>query len=185
MKSRSDSKLKLLPEDMQEAIMTWAHTAKTEEHPGGLAYVRQQLAADGIIVSLRAVSEFVSWYGLQRRFAAASSRAQQIEELLRVKRPDMKPEAIREMAQALFTLEAVDSGDAETFVNLEHLKLKQDSAATKAWLEKEKLQIAKQRLLLDKARQQLLRIAEQGLTDANKDGVAALLSELEALGVKE
>jgi hypothetical protein len=84
----------------------------------------------------------------------------------------------------LFTLEAVDSGDAKTFVDLESLKLAQESAKAKAWLDREKLKVAQQRLLLDKARQQLLRIAEDGLTEGNRDGVSALLSELEALGVK-
>jgi hypothetical protein len=91
MKPRSDSKLKLLPEEMQEAIMAWVRTPKSEEHAGGLAYAREQLAADGIAVSMRALSEFVSWWELQRRFASASSRAQQIEELLLRKRPDMSP----------------------------------------------------------------------------------------------
>lgn len=65
-------------------------------------------------------------------------------------------------------------GDAE------RLAIKREELA----LKKEALRISRQRLLLDKARGQLQRVAEQGLTAENKDGVAALLSELEALGVK-
>ncbi len=146
MKPRSDSKLKTLPEDRQEQVIAWTKAPKTEDGPGGLQHAREQLAADGIKVSLRALSEFVSWYQLQQRFASASSRAQQIEELLRKKRPDMQPEQIREMGQALFTLEAVDAGDAATFVNLESLKLAQDSAKTRFALEEQKLKLAGRRV---------------------------------------
>lgn len=184
MKPRSDSKLKLLPPERQEQIVAWSRTRKTEEHPGGLAYAQEQLAADGIKVSLSTLSEFVSWWELQQRFSSASSRATQVAELLAKRNPDMSPEAVREMAQALFTLEALDARDAETFVNLEHLQLKRESAETKAKLEQEKLVISRQRLVLSKAWSQLQRIREQGLTEANKDGVQALLAEFEALGVK-
>jgi hypothetical protein len=184
MKPRSDSKLKTLPEDRQAQIVAWSKEPKTDEHPGGLAYAQEQLAADGIRVALSTLSEFCSWYALNQRFARASSRADQVADLLRQQNPNMDPEQVRRLAQSVFTMEALDAGDAETFVSLEHLKLAQDSARTKAEIDREKLAIAKQRLLLDRARQQLQRIAENGLTDENKDGVSALLSELEALGVK-
>ena len=148
MKPRSDSKLKTLPEDRQSQIFAWAKTPKTEDHPGGLAWAQDQLAADGLKVSISTLSEFVSWYSLQQRFSKASARAKQIEELLLEKDPSMAPEKVREMGQAIFTLEAVDAGDAATFVNLESLKLAQDSARTKADLEKQKISISRQRLQL-------------------------------------
>lgn len=184
MKPRSDSKLKLLAPDRQEQIVAWSRTPKTEEHPGGLAYAREQLAADGMKVSLSTLSEFVSWWELQQRFSSASSRASQVAELLAKRNPDMTPDSVRELAQALFTVEALDARDADTFVKLESLRLSQDSARTRADLEREKLVISRQRLVLSKAWVQLQRIAEQGLTDENKDGVEALLAEFEALGVK-
>jgi len=146
MKPRSDSKLKTLPEERQEQIIAWARTQKTEEHPGGLAYAREQLAADGLKVSMSTLSEFVSWYGLQQRFAKAASRANQVADLLQQRNPDMEPEHVRKLAQSIFTLEALDSGDADTFVSLEHLKLAQDSAQTKADLERQKISISRQRL---------------------------------------
>lgn len=148
MKPRSDSKLKTLPEERQEQIIAWARTQKTEEHPGGLAYAREQLAADGLKVSMSTLSEFVSWYGLQQRFAKAASRANQVADLLQQRNPDMEPEHVRKLAQSIFTLEALDSGDADTFVSLEHLKLAQDSARTKADLENRKLALATRRVVL-------------------------------------
>lgn len=152
MKPRSDSKLKTLPEERQEQIVAWARTQKTEDHPGGLAYAREQLAADGLKVSMSTLSEFVSWYALQQRFAKAASRANQVADLLRQRNPEMQPEQVRKLAQSIFTLEALDSGDAETFVNLEHLKLKQESAKTKAEFEREKIEISKRKLSLQEAR---------------------------------
>lgn len=148
MKPRSDSKLKTLPEDRQEQIIAWSMERKTETCPGGLQHAREQLAADGIKVSLSTLSEFVSWWRLQRRFAAASSRAKQIEEMLREQDPSMSPEKVREMGQKIFTLEAVESGDAKSFVALEHLALDQRSAVAKFELEKQKLDVSKRRLQL-------------------------------------
>lgn len=146
MKPRSDSKLKTLPEERQEQIVAWARTQKTEDHPGGLAYAREQLAADGLKVSMSTLSEFVSWYALQQRFAKAASRANQVADLLQQRNPDMEPEHVRKLAQSIFTLEALDSGDADTFVSLEHLKLSQDSARTKFSLEERKLALAERRV---------------------------------------
>lgn len=155
MKPRSDSKLKNLPPERQEQIMAWARAPKTEDSPGGLQHAREQLAADGIKVSLRALSEFCSWYSLQERFTAASERAKQFEELLATRDPSLSPEAIRELGQALFTMEAVQAGDAATFVSLESLALAQRSATTRATLEREKLALAERRV----------RVAERKLDD--------------------
>ena len=183
MKPRSDSKLKTLPEDRQEQIVAWARTPKTEDHSGGLAYAREQLAADGLKVSISTLSEFVSWYSLQQRFSKASARAKQIEELLLEKDPNMSPEKVREMGQAIFNLEAVDAGDAATFVSLEGLRLAQDSAAFKGKIEVAKHQLAREKFAVEtckcflawfkdsKARD----IAESGLSNAEK--IAALRAE--------
>lgn len=148
MKPRSDSKLKNLPEETQEAIIAWARTAKTDEHPGGLQYAREQLAADGIKVSLRAVSEFVSWWQLRERFSSASERAQQIEDLIKEKNPNLSPDRIRELGQALFTMEAMAEKDAQAYVALESLALAQSTAKTKASLEERKLALAERRVSL-------------------------------------
>ncbi len=145
-KVRSDSVLGNLPEERQEQIIAWSMQPKTEEHPGGLSYAREQLAADGLKVSISTLSEFVSWWRLQRRFAAAASRANQVADLLEQRNPDMEPEHVRKLAQSIFTLEALDSGDADTFVSLEHLKLSQDSARTKFSLEERKLELAERRV---------------------------------------
>lgn len=147
MKARSDSKLKNLPEERQEQIIAWTREPKSETTPGGLQHAREQLAADGVKVSLRALSEFVSWWRLEERFSSASERAQQFEARL-LQNPDFSPERAREAGQALFTMEAMEAGDAQTFVSLESLALAQRSAKTKFELEREKLDVSKKRLQL-------------------------------------
>ena len=183
MKIRSDSKLKNLSEERQEQIIAWSKRPKTEDHPGGLAWAREQLATDGIKVSTGTLSEFVSWYSLQQRFSKASARAKQIEELLLERDPNMSPEKVREMGQAIFTLEAVDAGDAATFVSLESLKLAQESAAFKGKIVAAKHQLAREKFAVEtckcflawfkdaKARE----IADSGLSNADK--IAALRAE--------
>lgn len=137
-KPRSDSKLKNLPEERQEQIAEWCRK--------GLEHAREQLAADGLRVSVRALSEFVSWWGLQQRFRAASSRARQIEEMLAEKAPEMDADQVRKLGQAMFTLEAVDAVDAKGFVRLESLRLDQETAAAKLELERAKLKQRDRRL---------------------------------------
>ena len=183
MKPRSDSKLKGLPEERQEQIIAWAKTPKSDGCSGGLAHAQEQLAADGMRVALSTLSDFVSWWHLRQRFALANSRAQQVEELLKSKDPSMSPERIRELGQAIFTMEAVDSGDAETFVNLEHLKLKQDSAKFKGELDLAKYHLDREKFETETCKKFLLwfkdakarEIADSGLSNAQK--IAALRAE--------
>jgi hypothetical protein len=146
MKPRSDSKLKTLPEDRQEQIVEWLMTPKSEGCLGGLKYAQAQLAADGLKVSPRALSEFWSWWRLRERFSSASERADQVEALLKEKNPNLSPEKIRELGQAVFTMEAVESQDRESYVALENLQLARQIAETKAKLEEEKLKLAERRV---------------------------------------
>ncbi|CAN5353037.1 hypothetical protein BH09VER1_BH09VER1_28510 [soil metagenome] len=146
MKPRSDSKLKLLPADRQEQIVEWINTPKSETCPGGLRHALEQLGLDGFKTSIRALSEFWSWWRLQERFSSASERAQQIEELILKKNPDMSPERVREIGQVLFTLEAVDTQDREGYVAMENLSLARQTAETRAELEKQKLALAGRRV---------------------------------------
>lgn len=146
MKPRSDSKLKGLPPARQEQIVEWATTPKSETCVGGLAFAREQLAKDGLKVSVRALSEFLSWWRLRERYSSAEERAQQLQELLQGKSEALSPEQIRKLGHALFTMEAVEAGDAKTFVGLEQLRLDQVNSETKASIEERKLQLAERRV---------------------------------------
>lgn len=180
MKPRSDSKLKTLPEDRQEQIIEWIRTPKSESSPGGLQHAREQLAADGLRVSLRALSEFWSWWQLRERFTAADARTAQIVDLLKERSPDMSPDRIREFGQAVFELEAIAEKDSEAYVSLQSLRLARESAETKGRQKEEELALKKAKFARDtcslflkwfkdeKARE----IADSNLSNAQK--IAAL-----------
>lgn len=166
-KPRADSKLKTLPEDRQERIIEWTRTAKTDACPGGLQHAREQLELDGLKVSMRALSEFVSWWELRERFSSAESRAQQVVDLLKAKDPSMSPDKVRELGQALFTMEAINSQQADVFVSLERLALDQRTADAKGKLEREKIKIADRRVKLleaaaRSAKEKLTAVAAKG-----------------------
>ncbi len=172
-KPRSDAKLKSLPQDRQDQVIEWCRE--------GYEHARKQLAADGLRVSIRALSEFFSWYRLKQRFEGADSRSQQIEELLRDKNPSMAPAKVREIGQTLFTLEAMESQDAQTFIGLERLKLDQDSAKFKAELEREKISISRKRLQLVTCEKFLLWFADARAREIAEGG-GTRAQKIEALG---
>lgn len=181
-KPRSDAKLKGLPAEKQEQIVQWAMTPKSESCVGGLAYALEMLRADGVRISRSNLAEFVSWWRLERRFSSASDRAAQFEARL-LQDGDFSPERARAAGQALFTMEAMDSGDVKAFVALESLRLDQESALTRGRLEKEKLSLAREkfellaceRFLQWHGNRKARRIADSAVSNAEK--IAALRKE--------
>lgn len=179
-KVRSDAKLKGLPRARQERIVEWAATPKSADCVGGIAYAREKLAAEGLRVSARAVSEFLAWWDLRERFSSASSRAAQIAEMAAQQSPDMSPDRVRKLAQSVFTLEAVEGRDAKTYVGLENLRLKREAAEFKGRLERERLDLDREKFEVMSCRQYLewfrdarsREIAES--TASNAEKIAAL-----------
>ena len=175
-KVRSDSVLGNLSEERKEQIEEWASTKKSETCVGGLKFALEQLAADGITVSKSTLSEFLSLRRFARRFSSAASRADQVAELLQKRNPNMKPEHVRDLAQSIFTLEAMEAGDAETFVTLEHLKLKQESAKFKGSLDLAKYKLDREKFEVESCKRFLSwfkderarEIADSGLSNADK-----------------
>lgn len=91
-KIRSDALLKNLPPERQEQIIEWCNTVKTEACPGGYQHAQEQLAADGVKVSLRALSDFWSWWNLRQDMQAAAG----VEEAML----EANPTAVREAREA-------------------------------------------------------------------------------------
>jgi hypothetical protein len=147
-KPRSDSLLKNLPEERQDQIAAWCREPKSDSCPGGLQHAREQCAADGLKVSMRAMSEFFSWWRVGETCRQASNKAQDFESLLKAEFPGATPEKIASMGQMYFTLQASNSGDADTFINLESLRLAKSSAETKARQKEEDLRLSAERVKL-------------------------------------
>jgi len=145
MKARSDSKLKNLPEERQEQIIAWAKTPKSETCTGGFAYALEQLAADGLKVSLRSLSEFYSWWELKQDFSDADTLGKFAADQMKAFDPANAAKA-EAFGQFIFTGAAVRQKDPATFVAMQRLKLDKDSAKTRFALEEQKLKLAGRRV---------------------------------------
>ncbi len=122
-KPRADSKLKNLPEHIQEGFWLLLHPtdrevrAYTLEDLGGEIQETHQLS-----VGVSTVSEWHSWYALKRRMEAAAERANQTA-LALAKDSELTPEDIERVAQTVFTAEALQAGDVTGYVALAKLRL--------------------------------------------------------------
>lgn len=126
-KPRADSKLKNLPEEIQEGFWELLHPssadtpAYTLEDLGGEIFDKHQIS-----VGLSTLSEWRSWYALKRRMEQATERADQAR-LELAKSGDYSPEDIERVAQTVFTAETLQAGDVEAYVKLATLGLKRRS----------------------------------------------------------
>lgn len=176
-KPRADSWLKTLAEERQAQVIEWCNkpadrdeAGKPIPKSGGYEHARQQIAADGISVSVRALSDFYSWYHLHETFARADQKTADFLELMQGKFPDLKPAQIQEFGQAFFTMEATASGNAEEFRAMEKLRLDKETAETKARQEEKKLELAERRVrLLEKKIEEAEKALDNSkLSDAEK-----------------
>ncbi len=150
-KPRSDSPLKNLSPERQEQIIEWCNTPKSDDCVGGYKYAKQQLVADGLKVSESALSDFYSWWHLQKTFQQADSLTSDIEELLTRKFPDVDPQKISDLGQVIFTLQAANARNAEEFREMEYLKLAKQTATTRGRQKEEELQLKKAKFQRDTA----------------------------------
>jgi hypothetical protein len=124
-KPRSDSKLKTLPEDVQERIAGWCRE-------DGLQSACSRCAAElqpPLKTNIQSLSEFFAWWNLRQTFNRAEQLAQQTEEFLKNEFPDATPEKIAAAGQLTFTLQAAASGNAKEFRELEYLRVRKEEAA--------------------------------------------------------
>jgi len=121
---RADAKLKNLPDEDQEALWEYLHPSDPEERRRTLNEAQSEVPLrHGFTVSLASLSEWRSWWGLRRRINAARERAEQTRlELL--KDASLRPEDIERAAQAIFTAESLEQGNAKAYVALATLRLK-------------------------------------------------------------
>lgn len=122
-KPRADSKLKNLPELIQEGFWVLLHPSDPETK----AYTLEDLGGEifdkhGISVGLATLSEWRSWYSLKRRMENAAQRADQAR-LELAKSGEYSPEDIERVAQTVFTAETLSAGDVEGYVRLAKLGL--------------------------------------------------------------
>lgn len=122
-KPRADSKLKNLPDHIQEGFWLLLHPTDVSVKPytledlGGEIYDRHQIS-----VAVSTVSEWQSWYALKRRLESAAERASQAR-LALAKDPGMSPEMLARVGQMVFTAETIEDGNVKAYVELVKLQL--------------------------------------------------------------
>ena len=123
-KTRSDSKLKTLPEDVQEELWLLMYPDDVDTEPCSQAESRAHLAAEyDVGSSASSFSEWHAWYSLKRRMLSATERAEQARFEL-AKDSDLSPDDIQKVAQAVFSAEALSQGDVKAYVQLAKIQLK-------------------------------------------------------------
>jgi hypothetical protein len=163
-KVRADSLLRNLPVERQEQIIEWCNTPKSETCPGGYQHAREQLAADGVKVSLQALSGFYSWYQLKAQYEAAEAHAEQQEELMRQFRPD-DLELARKFGKFVFLQEANRRKDGKLFATVEQLIQGDETGALNKRKQEFKEKIEPRKLDLLERR---VEVAERKLVDVQK-----------------
>lgn len=139
-KPRGDSKLKTLPPKRQEQIA---------EHALGhnLAETVAWLADDGLKTSVRALSDFLSWYQLRARLARNQTVVETLMETLRREDPHLNPDQLFSIGQNLFAGLAIESHDPDVWVGTQRLALEQ----RRQELARENLRLQRDRFEFDAA----------------------------------
>lgn len=135
---RADSKLKRRPREEQEAWWLLRNPTDPDTQPWTLEALTEHIQGElGIEVSLRAVSEWQSWFHTQLRLERAAERAEQVK-LEMAKDPRLTPEDLARAGQVVFMNEAMESGNVKAYVQLAKLQL----ASERQKLERDKLSMA-------------------------------------------
>lgn len=121
-KPRSDAALKNLSEDRQADIATYLETHS-------LAQTAEWLKDDGIKTSLRALSEFRSWYLLRTQLAENHSTVETLLAEFKKENPATSPEKVQAMGQAFFSAMAMQKQDIKPWFLAQQLELKKQAQA--------------------------------------------------------
>lgn len=120
-KQRSDSTLKTLPEVVQEQLFA---LLRAQSYAAVRTIVAERWQVETSAASL---SEFFRWYPIQRRMATAASTADEVAKTLRTLGDvRLDDDQVSRAAQAVFEAQAMREGDAETYMGLRKIRLKQE-----------------------------------------------------------
>jgi hypothetical protein len=128
-KPRSDAHLKTLPLDRQQDIADYARDHSLQE-------IKAWLSEDGVITSVGALSQFLSWHSLKSQLAQNESTVESVLAQLKETRPELTEEELFAAGQAFFSAMAIETRDAKTWKRTQDLKFKRELMA----LEREKFQ---------------------------------------------
>lgn len=149
-KPRSDSRLKVLPEDRQAAIAEMLRSKSLDE-------VRRELRADGIETSMAALSEFWSWWQVRESLRRREARVGAIIEQVHCEQPEIDADHLFRLGQSVFGALSIAEEDSAAWYRTQRLAIARDS------LEVERRRVA----LLE----QKLRQVQDAVTQARDGGL--------------
>lgn len=163
-KPRSDSPLRMLPDEAQAEVMEWLKTLPQRE------VCAKVKAAHGFRPSPAALSSFWSWYQLRDQLTRNEATASALVESMAESNPDLSPDKLEEIGQAFFTALALESRDP------------------KAWESTQRIGLGRAQLRLDQAKFQretcslFLKWAEDQRAKEIANGGASQSDKIAALG---
>lgn len=116
--TRTDAKLKNLPEEDLEQLWQWRYPPEGGEKLSYSQILEELPARFGISSSLASLSEFYSWLRLRKRMERTRSRVAQAQEALKREDPSASAEDLERLGQMVFTAESIEGGDIKAFVAL-------------------------------------------------------------------
>lgn len=139
-KFRTDSVLGNLPPQRQEQIAEFLEVVKDGDR---YAATCAWLADDGLKVSRSALWSWYQQFALRRDMTSADELAAFAQQAARERDPKLTAAELEEIGNKVFTAASLAARDQKSYVDIQYLKLAQQSARTKADLETAKLKIRK------------------------------------------
>jgi hypothetical protein len=147
---RSDAVLKNLPKERQHEI----HLRRTEGKPEerSLEAILTWLRADGVKVSRRALSEFLSWYSARQDLQDTSDLLETFDEFTRKTNPTWSADKVRDVSIQFLMAHTAAQKDVYQFATVAQLDQSERFGRTKAQLDERKVKVSEGRLELLKAK---------------------------------
>jgi hypothetical protein len=144
-KTRCDAVLLNLPEERQDQIIEWIETPKSETCSGGYKFAREQLAADGLKVSERLLSQFYSAHRRKEFFKGAYEAAEDQKDLM-LKFDPTNVDRAEAFGDFAFLQQSLKAQDPKTFVMLGNLRESRKTREQIGNFTREKLEQARVKL---------------------------------------
>ena len=181
---RADAVLKNLPRDRQHEI--YLRRTEGKEDQRSLAALRDWLREDGLKVSQRALSEFLSWYADRLALQESNDTLEAFEEFLRKQKPGWTADKVRDTAIQFFISQTVGQKDVNKFATVVTLDQNERFGKTKAKFKEREITLKENKFQFDAAKlalasvQKLKVISTSKLSDVEKIDAArrALFGEL-------
>ena len=144
---RSDAVLKNLSKERQHEI--WLRRTEGKKENRSQEAIQQWLTDDGIKVSRRALSEFLSWYADRLDLQESNDTLEAFEEFLRKQKPGWTADKIRDTAIQFFISQTVGKKDVNQFATVVTLDQNERFGRTKGAFKERELKLKEQKFYFD------------------------------------